>query len=198
MAAPKALVEQRINSIPEYVELFKVAYGPNVKIDFERIAGVIGVFERTLVTPSRFDAYLEGNDKALTKDEKAGLKLFIDKGCTACHNGIAMGGTMQPFQVAKEYKFAQLGGFKGDANGMVKAPTLRNITETAPYFHNGAIWNLTDAIKEMGSVQLGITISDKEAKSIATFLKSVEGEKPVIVYPALPASTATTEKPTFN
>ena len=134
----------------------------------------------------------------LFRSEKAGLKLFIDKGCTACHNGIAMGGTMQPFQVAKEYKFAQLGGFKGDANGMVKAPTLRNITETAPYFHNGAIWNLTDAIKEMGSVQLGITISDKEAKSIATFLKSVEGEKPVIVYPVLPASTATTEKPTFN
>ena len=68
--------------------------------------------------------------KALSNEEKEGLNLFIDKGCASCHNGIALGGTMQPFEVASKYKFTNVGDFKGDANGMVKAPTLRNITET--------------------------------------------------------------------
>lgn len=79
--------------------------------------------------------------------------------------------------------------------GMVKTPTLRNVAETASYFHNGAIWNLKDAIKEMGSVQLGIKISDKEAKGIEAFLKSLTGAKSAIVYPQLPISTEKTPKP---
>lgn len=198
MAAPAKLVEQRINSIPQYVDEFKKAYGKKVNINFKLIADTIAVFERTLVTPSRYDDFLNGDKKALNSDEKAGLKLMIDKGCVACHSGINLGGTMQPIQVASKYKFMSLGDFKGDKDGMVKAPTLRNITETAPYFHNGGIWSLDEAIKEMGSVQLGIDISDKEAKSIKTFLKSLEGRKPKIQYPILPPSTDETEKPTFN
>jgi cytochrome c peroxidase len=78
---------------------------------------------------------------------------------------------------------------------MVKTPTLRNITETAPYFHNGAIWKLEEAVKEMGSVQLGIDISDAEAKSIINFLNALTGEKPKIVYPQFPVSTEATPKP---
>lgn len=195
MAAPKELVVERVTSIPSYVEEFKKAYGKDVKIDFEKIATTIGVFERTLITPSRFDHFMNGKDSALSKAEKEGLKTFIDKGCATCHHGIGIGGTMQPFQIANKYKFASTGDFKGDANGMVKAPTLRNIEETAPYFHNGQIWSLQDAIKEMGSVQLGITINDKDAASIETFLKSLTGTKPNIAYPILPPSTNTTPKP---
>ncbi len=195
MAAPKELVVERVTSIPTYVEEFKKAYGKDVKIDFEKIATTIGVFERTLVTPSRFDEFMNGKDNALSKAEKDGLKTFIDKGCATCHDGVGIGGTMQPFQIANKYKFASTGDFKGDANGMVKAPTLRNIEETAPYFHNGQIWSLQDAIKEMGSVQLGITINDKDAASIETFLKSLTGTKPAITYPILPPSTNTTPKP---
>lgn len=198
MAAPPALVEQRINSIPEYVEEFKVAYGKDVKVDFAKITATIATFEKTLVTPSRFDKFLSGDEKALSNEEKEGLNLFIDKGCTACHNGIALGGTMQPFQVASQYKFTNVGDFKGDENGMVKTPTLRNITETAPYFHNGQIWSLNEAVKEMGSVQLGINISDNDAAKIVTFLKSLKGDKPQIIYPQLPESTIQTEKPSFN
>ena len=78
---------------------------------------------------------------------------------------------------------------------MVKVPTLRNIEETAPYFHNGKIWLLKDAIKEMGSIQLGIVIDDKDATSIETFLKSLTGEKPQVIYPVLPPSTEKTPKP---
>ena len=198
MAAPPALVEQRINSIPEYVDEFKVAYGKDVKVDFAKITATIATFEKTLVTPSKFDKFLSGDEKALNKDEKEGLNLFIDKGCTACHTGIALGGTMQPFQVASQYKFTNVGDFKGDDKGMVKTPTLRNITETAPYFHNGQIWSLNEAVKEMGSVQLGITISDEDSAKIVTFLKTLKGDKPQIVYPQLPESTINTEKPTFN
>ena len=198
MAAPVSLVEQRINSIPQYVNEFQIAYGKDVKVDFAKITATIATFEKTLVTPSKYDEFLNGNDKALSKEEKEGLTTFIDKGCTACHTGIALGGTMQPFQVAAKYKFMNVGDFKGDAQGMVKTPTLRNITETAPYFHNGQIWSLTEAIKEMGSVQLGIAISDEDASKILTFLKTLKGEKPVITYPQLPESTIDTAKPDFN
>ncbi|MDR1007121.1 MAG: cytochrome-c peroxidase [Campylobacteraceae bacterium] len=198
MAAPQKLVVDRVTSIPQYVEDFKKAYGANVKITFEKIASVIGVFERTLITPSPYDDFLNGNENALNSKEKAGLDLFMEKGCTACHNGIALGGTMQPFQVASQYKFASLGDFSGDENGMVKTPTLRNIAETAPYFHNGGIWELEEAIQEMGSIQLGIDISDKEAKSIAVFLGSLTGKKSQIIYPVLPPSTKNTPKPSAD
>lgn len=192
MATPAKLAVKKIASLPEYVNEFKKIYG---EVSFDNIADAIANFERTLLTPSRFDNFLNGNEQALNKAEKAGLKLFMDKGCVACHNGVNLGGSMQPFEVAGKYKFAKLGDFKGDKNGMVKTPTLRNIAETAPYFHNGAIWSLKDAIKEMGSTQLGIAITDDEAKSIEAFLHSLTGKKPVISYPQLPISTEKTPKP---
>ncbi|RYA24986.1 cytochrome C biogenesis protein CcsA [Malaciobacter halophilus] len=198
MAAPKGLVEKRINSIPEYIEEFKKAYGDNVKIDFEKITSTIAIFEKILVTPSRFDDFMNGKSDALSKAEKKGLNTFIDKGCASCHNGIALGGTMQPFETVAKYSFAKAGDFKGDKNGMAKTPTLRNVTETAPYFHNGQVWSLSKAVKEMGSTQLGIKISDSEAKEIVTFLKALKGRKPVVTYPQLPESTLDTPRPDFN
>ena len=175
MAAPPSLVVERINSIPAYVEAFKKAYGKDVKVDFKTITSTIGIFERTLVTPSRFDDYLNGDKTALTDAEKEGLKLFIDKGCTSCHTGIALGGSMQPFPAIGKYTYANVGDFKGNKNGMVKTPTLRNITETAPYFHNGAIWSLKEAVQEMGRTQLGIEISDTNASKIVTFFGALTG-----------------------
>jgi cytochrome c peroxidase len=198
MASPKSLVIERINSIPEYVQAFKTAYGNDIKIDFETITATIGIFERTLVTPSAYDDFMNGKADALNDEQKKGLHTFIDKGCASCHNGVALGGTMQPFEIAAKYKFADLGDFKGDDKGMVKTPTLRNITETAPYYHNGGIWSLSEAVKEMGSTQLGIEISDKEASEIVDFLGALKGRKPQIVYPQLPESTSSTPKPDFN
>lgn len=198
MASPKALVEKRINSIPDYVAEFKKAYGKDVKIDFEKITATIGIFERTLVTPSRFDDFLNGKKDALNEAEIKGLETFMSKGCVSCHNGIALGGTMQPFGITGKFKYANIGDFKGDAKGMVKTATLRNITETAPYFHNGAEWNLAEAVKEMGKIQLGIKITDAEAGEIVTFLKTLEGRKPEISYPQLPKSTLKTPQPDFK
>ncbi|CCF81264.1 Cytochrome c551 peroxidase [Helicobacter bizzozeronii CCUG 35545] len=195
MNADPKVVEAKINSMPGYVKAFKRAYGNHVKIDFNLITDTIAMFEATLNTPSRYDDFLRGNVKALSPQEKEGLKLFLDKGCIACHNGINLGGTMQPFQVAAPYKFANVGDFKGNKDGMVKVPTLRNILETMPYFHNGQYWDVKDAIKEMGAIQLGITINDEEAKKIETFFGALTGKKPTIVYPDLPTITATTPRP---
>ncbi|MCW8896028.1 cytochrome-c peroxidase [Sulfurimonas sp.] len=198
MSATPEHVVATVTSMPEYVKEFKSAYGKDVKITFEKVADTIATFERTLVTPSVFDDYLNGNDKAMTPSQKEGLKTFMDKGCATCHNGIALGGAMNAFNITGTYKYMDVGDFKGDKNGMVKVPTLRNITQTAPYFHNGQIWSLQDAIKEMGRIQLGQNISDKEAASIEEFLKALEGRKGNITLPMLPASSSTTPQPDIN
>ncbi len=196
MAAPKNLVEKRVLSMPTYVNEFKKAYGDDVKIDFGLITETIAVFERTLITPSRFDAFLNGNKNALSSKEKEGLKVFIDKGCASCHNDIGLGGTMMPFN-AKKYDL-NVGGFTGTKDGMVKTPTLRNIEETAPYFHNGNVWSLAQAVKLMGEIQLDKKISDNDTQKIVTFLKSLTGKKPNISYPQLPVITEKTPKPDMN
>ncbi|MCK9162119.1 MAG: cytochrome-c peroxidase [Arcobacteraceae bacterium] len=196
MAAPKELVEARVNSMPGYVAEFKKVYGNDVKITFELITDTIAVFERTLITPSRFDTFMHGDLNSLTKEEKEGLTLFLDKGCAACHNDIGLGGTMQPFDSSK-YDL-NVGGFTGTQDGMIKTPTLRNIQETAPYFHNGNVWTLREAVKLMGAIQLGTKINDKEADKIVTFLNSLTGKKPAITYPQLPVITDKTPKPDFN
>ncbi|WP_200762983.1 cytochrome-c peroxidase [Nitrosophilus alvini] len=193
----KDMAVKVVKSMPEYVEAFKKAY-PGEEITIETIGKAIGAFERTLVTPSRFDAYLNGDSKALTKKEKDGLKTFIKVGCASCHNGIGLGGSMQPFPVAKPYKYANVGDFKGNKNGMVKVPTLRNIVDTAPYFHNGAVWTLEEAVKIMGETQLGKNLSKKEVESIVAFLNSLTGKKPYVKYPMLPSSTDKTPKPSLD
>ncbi len=196
MAAPADLVLEKVTSMPDYVAEFKKAYGDDVKITFALIADTIAVFERTLITPSRYDAFLNGDANALTAAEKTGLKVFIDQGCTACHSDIGLGGTMMPFDNSK-YDFAK-GDFTGNSNGMVKTPTLRNIEETAPYFHNGNIWSLKTAVKQMDKIQLQGNITDKEAEQIVTFLKSLTGKKPTITYPVLPVLSDKTPQPMFD
>ena len=198
MAATKEHVEATVNSMPEYVAEFKNAYGSNVNINFEKITDTIATFERILVTPAPFDNFLNGNENALNQAEKDGLKMFIDKGCATCHSGIALGQSMNAMNITATYKYQDVGDFKGNEHGFVKVPTLRNITQTAPYFHNGQVWSLKEAIIEMGRIQLGSAITDKEATSIETFLKTLDGKKPALVMPILPASTETTPKPNMD
>jgi cytochrome c peroxidase len=197
MAISKEMAVARITSMAEYKAEFQKAFGKD-EITFKKIADAIGAFERTLVTPSRFDKFLNGNKDALSADEKKGLKVFIDKGCVACHNGVGIGGSMQKFPIAKPYKYANVGDFKGDKNGMVKTPTLRNILQTAPYYHNGAVWDIKEAIKIMGETQLGIELSQEDINAIATFFKALDGKMPEITYPHLPAVTTSTPKPEAN
>lgn len=198
MAATKEHVVKTVKSMPEYVSEFKSAYGRNVNIDFKKITDTIAVFERTLVTPSKYDDFLNGDENALSEDEKKGLNAFIENGCASCHNGIALGGTMQQFEITAKYKYANGGDFKGNETGLIKVPTLRNITQTAPYFHNGAVWSLQDAIKEMGRIQLGKRINSYDAKAIELFFKALNGKTMEVKYPKLPSKTATTPKPDMN
>jgi len=198
MSATKEHVEKTVNSMPAYIAEFQKAYGKDVKVDFVKITDTIATFERTLVTPSAYDDYLNGDKNALNKTQKEGLKTFIDKGCVTCHNGVSLGHGMNAFNVHATYKYQNVGDFKGDANGMVKVPTLRNITQTAPYFHNGQIWDLKEAIAEMGRIQLGTKLSEKEVASIEAFFQALEGRKPTLTMPMLPDSTLTTPKPDMN
>ncbi len=198
MAASKEHVVSTVLSMPAYVDEFKEAYGDSVQIDYETITATIATFERTLVTPSRFDDFLNGKHNAIDKEEKRGLEIFIDRGCASCHNGIALGGSMSAFEVANKYKYASLGDFSGDKNSQVKVPTLRNLSATAPYFHNGAIWSLDEAIVEMGRVQLGLDLNRTDVDSIKKFLGTLDGRVPQVIYPILPASTESTPRPDAN
>ena len=198
MAATKEHVESVINSIPAYVNEFKNAYGDDVNISFTKVTDTIGLYERTLVTPSVYDDFLNGNENAMTQAQKDGLDTFIKVGCVSCHSGIALGGDMNAFNVTATYKHQNVGDFSGDKNGMVKVPTLRNITQTAPYYHNGKIWSLKEAISEMGRIQLGVKLSEKDVDSIEEFMKALEGRKPTVIYPMLPSSTEKTPKPDMH
>ena len=195
MAATPEHVVAVVTSMPEYVKEFKQAYGKDVKITFAKVADTIGLFERTLVTPAPFDAYMNGDENAMTKEQKEGLKTFIQVGCASCHNGVGIGGSMGAMNVTATYKYMNVGDFKGDKNGMVRVPTLRNVTETAPYFHNGMVKTLSGAIKEMARIQLGTKLSDKEVKSIEAFLGALDGKKPYMRVPMLPASNDKTPRP---
>ena len=198
MAATPEHVEAVVTSMPEYVQEFQKAYGKDVKISFTKVTDTIGLFERTLVTPSVYDDYLNGDENAMSKAQKDGLNTFIQVGCATCHTGIALGGGMNVMNITATYKYQDVGDFKGDENGMVKVPTLRNITQTAPYFHNGKIWNLKEAIAEMARIQLGTKLSDKEVNSINEFMKALDGRKAEVTFPILPASTDKTPKPDVN
>jgi cytochrome c peroxidase len=138
------------------------------------------------MTPSRFDSYLAGDDSALTTEEKAGLKTFVATGCGACHNGVTVGGGMyQKLGLVVPYQTTDLGRFsitKNEADRFVfKVPSLRNSEKTAPYFHDGSVATLEEAVRLMGKHQLGRDLSQEDTASIVTFLRSLTGKLPADV-----------------
>ena len=202
MAATKEMVLERLGSMKEYVDLFAKAFpGENPSMTYENMAKAIGAFERTLLTPSRFDDYLKGDQTALTMEEKEGLKLFIDTDCVMCHNGVTVGGqAYMRFGLFKKPDFLSDNGRfeitkKEDDRFVFKIPSLRNIELTYPYFNGGNIWDLREAVKIMASVQLGTELDDEEAGKIVTFLKTLTGRKPKMDIPSLPPATKATPQP---
>ena len=193
-----------LESMPVYVAAFKNAFPNDPKpITYDNVGKAIGAFERRLVTPSRWDAFLKGDDKALTPEEKAGLKMFTQAGCQACHMGPLVGGnSFQRLGAAKPFpRTDDPGRFKvtkAEADREVfKVPSLRNIEKTGPYFHDGKTTTLEAAVRDMGEYQLGRTLSDKEVGQIVVFLRTLTGQLPTdyIKEPTLPASTKATPKP---
>lgn len=205
--ADEASVKKVLSSIPEYVAAFKKAF-PDEKdpVSLKNAGRAIGSFERRLVTPSPWDKLLAGDENALTDEQKVGFMTFLNSGCVACHMGTLVGGSsyqklgaVQPWpNQADQGRFMETGQ---EADRMMfKAPSLRNITETAPYFHDASAATLDEAIKLMGKHQLGRDISDADAKSIVAFFDALKGELPTdyIKEPELPKSTATTPKADLN
>ncbi|MFW8565008.1 cytochrome-c peroxidase [Orrella sp. 11846] len=203
-ATPEHVVTTLL-SMPEYVEHFKAAFpGQDNPVTFDNMAKAIEAFETTLVTPNaKFDQFLEGKD-ALNDEEIVGLNLFITKGCVGCHGGVNVGGQGYfPFGVVQRpgglLKESDRGRFMVTETAsdeyVFRAGPLRNIALTAPYFHNGEVWDLEEAVAIMGTSQLGADLSKQEIKAITAFLNTLTGDQPKVEYPTLPASTPDTPKP---
>ena len=202
MNSPKEHVAEQLRSIPGYGPEFAAAFpGDKDPVTLDHAQRAIAAFETTLITPNApFDRYLSGDASALDETQKEGLTLFMDKGCTACHSGINIGGEMYAtFGVVEtpddKYRPADDKGREDVTHDVsdeysFKVPTLRNVALTAPYFHTGSVWDLREAVKVMGTAQLGETLNDDEIDKITAFLDSLTGDQPKVEVPILPPSAA--------
>lgn len=190
----------RIKRIPGYTELFQKAFpGVADPVTEDRWGRAIAAFERTLVTPSRFDDYVAGKKGALTPMEQRGLKVFMATGCAECHDGVGVGG-------GKLRKFGETGNYWTATHSrdvdhgrqdvtkdkqdeyVFKVPVLRNVEMTPPYFHDGSVRELPEAVRVMAQVQLGTKLSDEDTAAVVAFLKSLTGSVPAdfLTAPILP------------
>jgi cytochrome c peroxidase len=194
-----------VSSIPAYAAALKKSF-PDAKggVTGEMVSMAIGAYARKLLTPGRWDKFLGGDQSALTDEEKAGLGAFMDASCTTCHAGRYVGASQtQKLGVASPWVPApsDVGRFdvtKQEVDRFVfKVPTLRNVTKTGPYLHDGSATSLADLTKLMARHQLGKELTDGQARSIVTFLGALDGEPPkdLITKPELPASGPKTPKP---
>ena len=209
MANTPAQVEATLNSMPQYVAWFGSAFpGEASPVNFDNMAKAIEAFEATLITPAPFDAWLNGDDNAMTEEAKAGLTLFMDKGCSSCHSGVNVGGHgYYPFGLIEKPGAEILPpGDKGrfavtetvDDEYVFRASPLRNVALTAPYFHSGKVWDLAVAVEVMAESQLGAQLAPEETVQLVAFLNGLTGTLPPVTLPVLPAETADTPRPSSD
>lgn len=200
----------RVRAIPGYKPYFDQAFGEDA-MTVENAARAVAAFERTLITPgSPYDRYVNGDKKAMNEQQVRGMNTFASAGCVACHSGAAFNGPEMEFgkgfyarfptfadsKYVSQYQLDQDKG-RADVTGeeadtsMFRVPTLRNITDTAPYFHNGSVNDLHEAVRIMAKTQLNRDLADAEVDDIVAFLTALTGEYPVITMPRLPATTGT-------
>jgi cytochrome c peroxidase len=205
-ATPERVVAT-LKSMPEYVRWFTKAF-PQASdpVSFDNVAKAIEAFETTLLTPGApFDRYLAGDTKAMDSQAKEGLRLFMDKGCDGCHGGVNVGGGDYYAFGVMEKPGAEIlppddkGRFAvtqtADDAYVFRAPSLRNVVLTAPYFHSGKVWSLKQAVAIMGTSQLGEKLTAPEVDAVVAFLRALTGTQPRVEYPLLPVSTETTPRP---
>jgi len=203
----KAVID-RLSRVTGYAPLFAAAFPrePQPAI-VQNIAQAISAYERTLLTLSPFDAYLSGNQEAMPPAARAGLAKFINTGCVACHNGVGVGGGMyQKFGVVEDYwKVTGSDPIDKGRADVTKDPadlyvfrvaSLRNVAMTPPYFHDGSVATLSEAVKVMARVQLGVTLSDADTRDIVAFLENLTGELPAnfATAPILPSGAVAPAK----
>ncbi|MCK5716649.1 MAG: cytochrome-c peroxidase [Thiomargarita sp.] len=200
---------QRLKSIPGYAALFQSAFGDKMSMTVENTAKAIASYERTLITPNApYDRYVQGDKKALSPQQVKGMKTFAKIGCTTCHVGANFSGPNLPIGTGWFMKFPTIAGSTYDKKYRLmedlgrydvtqkiadkhvwRVPTLRNIVLTAPYFHNGAVNSLTEAVRVMAKTQLNKALSHEEVEDIVAFLKGLTGEFPEQTMPRLPGMT---------
>ncbi len=205
MPSPEATV-QRLMAIPGYVAQFKAVFGGD--INYDNMAKAIAAYERTLITPnSPFDRHLKGDKNALSERAQRGMKAVEEVGCTACHNGVNFAGPALPMgqgfyqkfpvftdnEYTTKYQFMDdMGRYEAtqdDADKhMWRVSTWRNVAITAPYFHNGAVATLDEAVRVMAKTQLNKDLSKDQVADIVAFLNSLTGEFPKQTLPQLPAT----------
>lgn len=185
-----AVLLGRLQEQELYRGLFAKAF-PDAEqpLSMSNLAKALAAFEETLLTPSRFDRYLLGDEQALSEKEKKGLAYFLDLGCSPCHSGTGVGGSMyQPFGVVGyywDYTGSEMRDegrytFTGDPSERYwfKVPSLRNVAKTAPYFHDGSVSDLAKAVQAMASAQLNRPLEKEELEALLAFLESLTGELP--------------------
>jgi cytochrome c peroxidase len=211
MPSGEAVVE-RVRAIPGYQQEFKKIFGGSQPVTFEHIAQAIASFERTLITPgSAYDRFVAGDKGALSPAAQRGIKLMDSTGCTSCHSGPLFNGPEQPMGTGFYMKFplnpdsvyvkkynltADTGRFEATHQEadrhMYVVQSLRNIEVTAPYFHNGSVKNLDEAVRVMAKLQLNKTLTDGQVQDIVVFLDSLTGKFPNITLPRLPETPNST------
>ncbi len=204
MAAPsEAHIVSLLASMPGYVDAFAAAFPEDdASLSYDNMARAIGAFERNLITPSRFDAFMAGDASALDAKEQRGLATFMATGCTTCHTGATLGGLLYR-KIGFIFPYETEDKGREDVTGNVadrhvfKVPSLRNVVETGPYFHDGSITDVAEAVRIMGYHQLGVTLREDQVSDVVAFLGSLSGavDAAYIAEPELPASTIDTPEP---
>jgi cytochrome c peroxidase len=180
----------RLNEFQIYRDMFMAAFpGDEDPVNAPNVALAIAAFERTLVTPnSPFDRFLAGDDAALTGQQQFGMRLFADNGCIACHSGPNFSdGNFHAIQVpgSTDRGRALVTGDAADEHAF-RTPSLRNIAVTYPYFNNGSVESLRDAVNIMGQEMLGHEFAEDELDALVAFLHALTGDMPEVEIPALP------------
>jgi len=181
---------ERLGEDEALVTQMQATYGDD-PVTQANVLDAIVEYERSLSTPSDFDRWLGGDDDALDEQEQRGLRAFVEIGCTTCHRGRNVGGTMYQRMGLVQNYFERRGGRVTEADlgrfnvtedaadrHMFKVPTLRNITETGPYFHDGSEAELSGAVRTMALVQLGQELDDEQVGDLVSFLGALSGELP--------------------
>lgn len=193
----------RIASIPGYRSQFDAVFG---EVSYANIAKALSAYQRTLNTPdSPFDRYLKGDEDALSSQALRGMALVREIGCTACHQGVNLAGPdlpmgepfLQRFPTFTDNVYVDKYDLMADPGRaastgrdedrhMFRVPTWRNVALGAPYFHNGRVWTLDEAVRVMAATQLDLTLPENQVADIVAFLDSLTGEIPLQTLPRLP------------
>jgi cytochrome c peroxidase len=188
--ADDAATLAKLQAIPGYEPLFRKGFAEQKEpLTLDHLAAAIGAYERTLITPSRFDEYLGGKSDALSAIEQRGLRLFMNLGCADCHSGALLGGnSFEKFGVDSDYwkatnsKTIDRGRFdvtkKPEDMYVFKVAPLRNVATASAYFHDGSVAALPDAVRVMAHVQLDTDLATSQVDELTAFLRSLTGSLP--------------------